>query len=226
VARRLRSFLRDCEGSVLVEFTLVFPMFMLAAFGTVDVSYMMFEWAQANKAAYIGARTAVVTNPVASGITALTYSTQSTELGLSCFNSADGTVNSTAACPTVNTTCTPAASSGGTCSDGSTFDDTAFGTILGNMQKALPRLQRQDVQVVYKTNGLGFVGQLNGAGTSGALPMNVTVSIQCMTHQFFFLGALMGWVFPNPPAGCPAAPAGPAIPSFSTTLPSEGMSTI
>ncbi len=55
-----RRLLRDCEGSALVEFTVVFPIFMLVAFGTVDVSYMLFEWSQANKATYIGApRTAV-----------------------------------------------------------------------------------------------------------------------------------------------------------------------
>ena len=108
-----RRILRDCEGSALLEFTVVFPIFMVCAFGTVDVSYMLFEWAQANKATYVGARCAVVSNPVASGITGLTYSTQSTELGVSCFNAADGTVNTTASCPTVSTVCTPSSGTGG-----------------------------------------------------------------------------------------------------------------
>ena len=37
--------------------------------GTIDVVYMLYEWALANKAAYVGARTAMVSDPVANGIT-------------------------------------------------------------------------------------------------------------------------------------------------------------
>lgn len=223
-----RRALRDCEGSALVEFTLVFPIFMVCAFGTVDVSYMLFEWAQANKATYIGARTAVVSNPVASGVTNLTYSTQTTELSASCFNAADGTANSTASCPTVSTVCTPSSGTGGSCTGGYTFDNTAFTTVFTKMQAVFSRLQRQDVQITYKTNGLGYVGELstglNAPGTSGALPMNVTVAIRCMTHQIFFISNFITGAAPG--AGCPAGPVGPAIPAFSTTLPSESLFTM
>ena len=218
--RRVR---RDCEGSALLEFTVVFPIFMLVAFGTVDVSYMLFEWAQANKATYAGARVAVVSNPVASGVTSLTYSTQSTELGVSCFNAADGTVNTTASCPTVSTVCTPSSGTGGSCTGGYTFDNTAFSLVFSAMQGIFSRLQRQDVQISYQTNGLGYVGELSTTNTN-ALPMNVTVSIRCMTHQIFFIGNFISGAAPG--AGCPAGAAGPAIPAFSTTIQSESMNTV
>jgi Flp pilus assembly protein TadG len=42
---------------------------MLVTLGTVDVTYMLYEWALANKATYVGARAAVVSNPVAQNIT-------------------------------------------------------------------------------------------------------------------------------------------------------------
>ena len=48
------------------------------------------------------------------------------------------------------------------------------------------------------------------------LPMNVTVSITGMTHQFYFIGPIMsffGGLFPN----------NAAIPKFATTLQSEDM---
>jgi hypothetical protein len=189
---------------------------MLVAFGTVDVTYMLFEWDMANKAAVIGARTAVVSNPIAGGIMNVAYTGQ---LGQSCFNTSN--------CPVIaNVVCTPAAS-GGSCTGGYTFDDNAFTTILTKMREAFPsvagnpnqRLQRQNVLISYLPNDLGFVGR------PGGLPMDVRVGIRCMTHQLYFLGALMSWVFPALPAGCPAAPAGWTIPTFATTLPSESLST-
>ena len=221
----MNRFLQDSEGSTLVEFTLVFPLFMLVAFGTVDFTYMLFEWDMANKAAYIGARTAVVSNPVASGITNPTLTAaQIAQLGQTCFIVASGAADTNVNCPTTGKIdCTPAASAGPSDSCGSyTFDNTAFTAILTKMQTVFPRLRRQNVQISYQTNGLGFMGR---PSSLGGLPMDVTVSIRCMTHQFFFLSALMGWAFPALPAGCPAAPAGPAIPAFATTLPSEDMVT-
>jgi Flp pilus assembly protein TadG len=219
------KFPRDSRGASLVEFTLVFPVVLLAALGTLDVAYMLFDWAEANKAAFAGARRAVVVDPVATQVTQLTYTTAGTQLGEPCFNPADGTANTTSNCPTVTTVCTPAAT-GGSCTNGYTWNETAFTNptanatergILDVMRDIFPRLQRQNVQISYQTTGLGFVGRPNG------LPMSVTVSIRCMTHEFYFLGGLMNWAFAVP-AGCPAGtPAGWSIPTFATTLPSEDM---
>jgi len=123
--------------------------------------------------------------------------------------------STTSDCPTVTTVCTPAAT-GGSCTNSFTWNETAFTNILGKMQSVFPRLQRRNVQISYQTNGLGFVGRPNG------LPLNVTVRIRCMTHEFYFLGALMNWAF-TVPAGCTGTPTGPSIPSFATTLTSEDM---
>jgi Flp pilus assembly protein TadG len=219
----VNKLLRDSDGGALVEFTLVFPILLLAALGTVDFTYMLFDWSMANKAAFIGARTAVVSNPVATEITNPTYDT--TLLGLPCSDATTGAA--TGNCPAaVSTVCTPGAS-GGSCTAGYSFNDTAFTTILGNMQSVFPRLQRQNVQITYQTNGLGFVGR------PGGLPMAVKVSIRpsanpsisCMTHRPYFINSLMGWIF-TVPAGCPAGTtAGLPIPTFATTLPSEDMVT-
>jgi Flp pilus assembly protein TadG len=233
VGKLWRRILRDCEGSALVEFTVVFPIFMVVAFGTVDVSYMLFEWSQANKATYVGARRAIVSDPIATGINNLQVpASDSTQTGFFCFdpnNSAQLVVNPllATACPTVNTTCT-AGSSGGSCTGGETWNEAPFTNasktgIFDMMQAIFPRLQRQDVQIQYRTNLQGFIGETNTPTGGFALPMTVTVSIRCMTHQIFFIGNLIGGAAPG--AGCPAGPAGPAIPAFSTTLSSESLFT-
>jgi Flp pilus assembly protein TadG len=205
------KFLHDTQGSSLIEFTLVFPILIVVSLGTVDFTYMVFEWAQANKAAFYGARTAIISDPVDQGITALTYSTAGTELGQPCFTSTGG-ADSTASCPTVNTTCTPnpSPSTSGTCTSGDNWQETPFtnanGTgIFDKMRAVFPRLKRENVQIRYVTTGLGYVGQPNG------LPMSVTVSIQNMTHQFYFIGRLWRMV------------SNPNMPTFATTLTSEDM---
>src|SRR5450759_1901379 len=90
--------LRDVGGSVLVETTIVIPMFFLLVLGTIDVTYMFYEWALANKAAYVGARAAVVSDPVATKITELSYTESQLQLiGQPCFDNAGNNVN----CPSV-----------------------------------------------------------------------------------------------------------------------------
>ena len=219
------KLLRDIRGNALVESTIVIPILLLLVLGTIDVTYMFYEWALANKAAYLGARTAIVSNPVATGITTFTYTSTA---GQYCFNQTTLQPDPTADCPFVPNwvNCTGASGSGGSCDNGYTFTDAApyhpFTTIFSRMQAIFPRLQRQNVTVSYQTNGLGFVGDTATPGLMSGLPMNVKVSINCMTHQFYFLSALMKWVFPTP-VGCPNAPKQPSIPTFASTLQSEDM---
>jgi Flp pilus assembly protein TadG len=219
----MTKLLRDIRGSVLVETTIVIPIFLLLVLGTIDTTFMFYEWALANKAAYIGARVAIVSDPVAQGITAFTYTSTP---GQYCFDPTTLQPASAAACPFVANwvNCTGTASSGSCDNRNYTFDNSAFTNyIFSRMQAIFPRLQRQNVTVSYQTNGLGFVGESATPGAMSGLPMNVKVSVSCMTHQFYFLSGLMGWAF-GKPAGCSANTlAGPSIPAFASTLQSEDM---
>ena len=83
---------------------------------------------------------------------------------------------------------------------------------IPGVQSANCRLKAANVTVSYQTNGTGFVGEPSG------LPMNVTVSLTGLTHEFYFIGPLMkifGGTFANVAN----------IPTFATTLPSEDMTT-
>src|SRR5262249_1152563 len=166
---------------VLVEYTIVFPLFILLVLGTVDVSYMLSEWALANKAAQRGARMAVVSNPVAQNITSTSNytSAQLQQLGQLCFDSSGnlltGNCYSTGLVSCTSTACTPSTYG---------FSSANFASILTAMQRAYCpgvapancKLQATNVTISYQTNNTGFVGQ------PGGLPMDVTVSITGLTH--------------------------------------------
>lgn len=224
----------DQRGSSIVEFTVVFPLALVVILGLVDASLVMFDWASATKATYAGARYAVVNDPVASAarfdLTA--YSAQSSYSGRYCFDPANGTADATAACPSVNVTCTgDTGAGGGSCTGGASFSKAAFDGIFAKVQENYPyrRLDRRQVQVSYVTTNLGYVGQESFNGGSGELPMNVTVRLRCLTHAFFFIGPLVGLTFPGLPAGCngitTGTESGVIMPPFSSTLPSEDMAT-
>ena len=211
------NLLRDIKGSVLVEYTIVFPLFILLILGTIDVSYMIYDWALANKAANTGARLAVVSNPVAVNITSNSNytSAQLQNLGKLCYDSSGNFISnncySTGLVVCSSSSCSPNTYG---------FSSANFTPILTAMQliycpgvsAANCRLKATNVSIPYQTNGTGFVGQ------PGGLPMNVTVSISGMTHQFYFIGPIMsffGGVFSNVAN----------IPTFATTLTSEDVVT-
>jgi hypothetical protein len=208
-----------------VQFTLVFPILMLIVLGTVDASLMFFSYAGGYKATYAGARFAAVSAPVAqSNNVKLLDPTPGSKAGLSCFD-AGGNPDATANCTSWTLVCTGGAGNGGTCTGCSPncFNNTAFTDILNKMQSyyLYRTLDRRQVTVSYQSTGLGYVSRPGGS------PMTVTVSLRCMKHELFFLGPLMGWAFPALPAACNGIPtnSGIPMPTFSTTLPSEDMTT-
>lgn len=226
----VNKLLRDVAGSVLVEFTVVFPLFIVLMLGTVDIAYMLFEWNTANKAAYIGARAAVVSDVVAqtsggksiADLSNFGYSTDEMDvLGESCVDSASGSPQVTGAgnnyCKVftaVSCTGSAIAATVVTCSNNQTPNKTAFSNgstgIFDKMSLLYPGLQRQNVQIIYVPNGLGFVG---------GQTFNVTVSIQGMTHQFFFIDTVIKFLS----GVVPAIASAPQIPTYSTTLQGEDM---
>lgn len=222
----------------MLEFILVFPLVMLVVLGSIDASLLMLNMAQVNKATYAGARTAVISDPLI-GSTVWTYDPLAVP-GDACYNDVDGTA--TGKCKTaINMRCIATAGStsgatagqcctvsGSTCASAIAWSSaglSTFNAIFSNMIKVYPEgsLDARQVQISYKTTGLGYVEQ------PGGQPLNVTVSVRCMSHRFFFLNALMSWVFSALPGDCPsdliakAGTSGPIIPATSTTLPGEDL---
>jgi Flp pilus assembly protein TadG len=230
------SLRADESGTSLVEFTVVFPLTVLVILGSVDAALLMFDWSSATKATYVGARTAALTDPVAKAthFNLSSYTAQSTYSGRYCFDASNGNADPKAACPTFSFSCTGDTTAGGgscTGSSASAFDKAAFKTIFDSVQQAYPyrKLDPRQVKVSYATTNLGFVGQQSFTGAYGELPMNVSVELRCITHQFFFVTPFLQWAFPSLPQACNGITTGTedgiTMPPFYTTLPSEDLAT-
>lgn len=143
------SLLRDQRGSA-AEFALVLPLMLLFFFGIIEVG--LYGWAinRAEKATQFGARLAVVTDPVASGLTSQSY--VGTVVGGVTLTQGDPIP--AAALGLI--TCTSA----GCSSFG--FDPVAFALIVNRMQLIEPSITAGNVVIEYRGSGLGYAGDPGG----------------------------------------------------------------
>ena len=184
----------DDAGSVLVEFAVLLPVIIIIVFGSVDLLYAFYQWNAAAKAVAIGARIAAVSDPVASGLNSL-----SNRVVLGGIAVPRGQMPSFAvACNGDTATCTCS----GTCTGmpGNSYDAAAMNRIVfgrgslscgdatsiyaTGMCDVLASIKPENVIVMYQQTGLGYAGR-----PGGPVP-TITVALQKMTFQFFFLEAL------------------------------------
>jgi hypothetical protein len=182
----LRRVFRDEAGSVLVEGTLTIALFLLLALGSVEFMLAFYQWNLANKAVERGVRIAVVSDPVSSDITAMTgvgggvvpydpmpyFERVCNGATASCSG---GTYNAAAMSRIVF-----GRDGGGTCGVGDISPYTM------GMCDIFPRITPANVIVTYTQTGLGFAGRPGGPSPT------VTVRLQNLTFQFYFLGGLAG----------------------------------
>jgi Flp pilus assembly protein TadG len=179
---RLRS---DEDGGVLVEATVMLTILLTFMLGSVDFLMAMYQWNAATKAVQLGARIASVSSPVSSDLSGMT--------GLG------GGVNPGDPMPAFTRVCDGATAS---CSGG-TFSAAALNTIVygrgnaacGNATSAydagmcdvFARIAPANVVITYQQTGLGYAGR-----PGGPVP-TITVTLQNLPFQFYFLGGLMGF---------------------------------
>jgi Flp pilus assembly protein TadG len=171
----------NIKGTSSVEFAMVVFLFFLLIFGISDVARMMWQWNAASKATHWGARFAVVSDPVASGLASF-----------DCLIAAGG---NGVPCPVAALTPNPVVCTSGGCTGSvGTFDGAAFNAIVNRMTAIDGNITAANVQVTYRHVGLGFAGNPFG---SDITPL-VTVSLIGMTYNFLTPG-LHGLVSLNMP---------------------------
>src|SRR3954447_26276330 len=69
----VHRLLRSTDASSAAEFGLVLPLFLVLLFGVIDAGRFMWESNEAEKATQVGARVAIVTNVLSSGLRDETY---------------------------------------------------------------------------------------------------------------------------------------------------------
>jgi hypothetical protein len=207
---------RDQAGGVLVEATVMIPLLLLFTLGSVDFLFALYQWNAATKAVQLGARIAAVSNPVVNGLNGLSTGVLSTTVlpgdPMPAFNvTCDG---GTSAC-----SCTGSCTGVATAVTASNLNNLVYGRgrnacasatwyYEAGMCNVFSRVQPANVMVQYShtaTDGLGY------AGRPGGPVATVTVSLQNLPYQFFFLGGLMGF-------------SNIQIPAKTTTITSEDLS--
>ena len=168
----LVRLVRDSRAASAVEFALVLPLFLILLLGMIDTGRFMWEYNQAEKATQMGARYAVVTNMVPSGLA--TYSFALSD-GILAGNTVPATSFEEAVCNTSTCTCSPG---GGVCG-AIGYDAAAFDAIVGRMKVFYGPITDSNVVVEYRNVGLGYAGDPNGPDVA---PL-VTVRLTGMTFQ-------------------------------------------
>jgi len=190
-----KYFLRDQQGSVLVEVTIMLSVTLVLVLGAIDFLLLFYQWNAAAKAVQIGARLAAVSDPVASGLNNLSQAVVSASVPPGA-----AMPNFVVTCDGRTTTCT---CNGNACRgmkgyDGAAMNNIVFGRGSSSCSDAksaegvgmcdiFPRITPANVKIVYAQTGLGYAGR-----PGGPVP-TITVSLQNLPFQFFFLRGLMGF---------------------------------
>ncbi|QKD04370.1 TadE/TadG family type IV pilus assembly protein [Mesorhizobium loti] len=195
----IQRFAKSEDGAAMVEMTIVSTLLFSLVLGFVDFGYAFYQWNAATKAVQIGARLASISDAVATNLaTAGPVSSPGAPIAAGAYG------------PFV---CTYTAGTGG-CSNGGGFSAANFSRIFrgdtantnddvcpalaANQRPGMchffPGLLRSNVVVTYSATGLGYQTRL-----SGPVP-TITVNLQNVTFQFFFLKGLMGFADINMPS--------------------------
>lgn len=163
----LKRFAGSKDGTVTIEFVVVFLGFIAIIFFVIEVTLFMFFRASLEKAAQAGARAAVVSPAVVAGLPATIARADTTKIfGRKCSDA-------TNPCATFATlTCT-----GGGC------QAVPFTRILNHMRGFNGAIEAENVTFTYQDVGLGFAG-------GPTVPM-VTVTIEGVPFQTGIIGLLL-----------------------------------
>jgi hypothetical protein len=191
---RTKRLLHDQSGAVLVEVTVVISLMFIFILGSIDFLYAFYQWNAASKAVQVGARIAAVSDPVAIGLNSLSATAANSFVPPGA--SMPGFV---VRCEGKGETCNCV----GACAGVGAYNRTAMNTIVfgrgssscsdaksvyrAGMCDIFARITAANVVIAYTQTGLGYAGR-----PGGPVP-TITVSIENLPFQFFFLSGIMGF---------------------------------
>lgn len=168
--RPIKRFNDDKSGAVMIEYTLVFVMLMVLTFGLIEFGAAFHQYNAAETATGAGARYVATRGPVVTGIA---------DCGVNTSANAGTPCASVAGSSAWTITCNAGAPSGA-------CQATVLNGLVARMQQFAPEIQAQNVQVVLRGSGLGYVGR-------GSPVPFVTVRLTGMTYNFIAIDDLLGF---------------------------------
>ncbi len=166
----LRRFRKDASGAVLIEHTLVFVMLMVLTFGLIEFGLVLYQYNAAETATSVGARFIATRGPMATGIA---------DCGVTTNASAGTPCSSVSGSSSWSVTCNASAPA-------AECDAGVLNEMVAQMQLFAPNVEAQNVQVILRGAGLGFVGR------GAPVPM-VTVRLTGMTYDYIAIDELLGF---------------------------------
>jgi Flp pilus assembly protein TadG len=174
--RPIKRFNDNESGVVMIEYTLVFMLLMVLTFGLIEFGLAFHQYNAAETATSVGARYIATRGPVVTGISDCGVATSATA-GTNCA--------SVSGSSTWTITCNAGAPSGA-------CQSAVLNALVARMQQFAPEIEAQNVQVVLRGSGLGYVGR-------GAPVPLITVRLTGMTYNFIAIDDLLGFgVAPMP----------------------------
>lgn len=168
--RPIKRFNDDKSGAVMIEYTLVFVMLMVLTFGLIEFGVAFHQYNAAETATGVGARYVATRGPVVTGIA---------DCGVTTSANAGTPCASVAGSSGWTITCNAGAPSGA-------CQATVLNGLVARMRQFAPEIQAQNVQVVLRGSGLGYVGR------GSPVPL-VTVRLTGMTYNFIAIDDLLGF---------------------------------
>lgn len=167
----LRTFLRrfghNRRGAGAAEFALILPVFLLFFLGMIDAGRFLYEVNRGEKATQIGARMAVVTDPIAADLKTVSY--VGTTVGGVTLTQGDR-IPAEALAP-IDCNASGCSSFG--------FDAAAFNNLLDGIQRRVyfgpgRGIQASNLIVEYRGSGLGYAGNPDGMDIAPLVTVRLT----------------------------------------------------
>lgn len=174
--------LRDASGASAAEFGLVLPLFLVLLFGIIDAGRFMWEANEAEKATQVGARVAIVTDVMSSGLRDEDYAGKN--IGGTTLN--EGDLIPAAALGSVKCTSTGCTCETAPCPTNlGTFNTTVFTNVLvTRMKRMYPSIKPENVEIRYRGSGLGVAEAATGGSGTEQLEISPLVTVTLTGVQF------------------------------------------
>lgn len=171
------------DGATAAEFAMVLPLLIILLLGMIDVGRYMWSINEVEKATQIGARTAVVTDMVATDLGTTNFGS-SLGQGATIPTSAFGQMHCDKFSGTLSCTCDS------NCTGiGMGASTTAFDRITKRMRQIAPLIKDTNVQIVYTNSGLGYAGDPNGPDVAPIVTLKTNDQVPFVPLVFQFFGA-------------------------------------
>lgn len=168
----IKRLINSQKGISFTEGLVVFPLVLLTFSAFIEFGYAMYQWNQSVKATQLGARLAIVSDPIAADMATILVADYPPDEGGP----------------------TPSAAVSAVC-DGATLtgcDAGELDRLVNRMQEFNNNISSENILITYYRSGLGYVGRPGGP------VVTITLQVSDVPLDLTIMNALLGFDFDVP----------------------------